>query len=110
MKIAVPVDHGRLTPHFGHAGEFVIVHIENQRIEKRDFLTPPPHEPGVLPGWLHELGVEVIIAGGMGHKALGLFGEKGIKVVTGARGLTPEELVEQYLANSLVTGENICDH
>ena len=110
MKIAVPVAEGRLTPHFGHAAEFVVVHAENEQIKKTEVLEPPPHEPGVLPQWLHELGVGVIIAGGMGQRALGLFGEKGIRVVTGARGLTPEELVRQYLTNILVTGENICDH
>ncbi len=65
---------------------------------------------GVLPKWLHEMGVGVIIAGGMGQKAIGLFGENGIKVMTGAPSLPPEELVQQYLANTLVTGENVCDH
>ena len=110
MKIAVPVAEGRLTPHFGHAAEFVVVHAENEQIKKTEVLEPPPHEPGVLPQWLHELGVRVIIAGGMGQRALGLFGAKGIRVITGARGLTPEELVRQYLTNTIVTGENVCDH
>lgn len=110
MKIAIPVAQGRLTPHFGHAAEFVILHVENEQITEKASLTPPPHEPGVLPGWLHGLGVDVIIAGGMGQRALGLFGEKGIKVITGARGLAPEQLVQQYLTDTLVTGPNVCDH
>jgi len=110
MKIAIPVAEGRLTAHFGHAAEFAIVHVENQEIREKELLTPPPHEPGVLPRWLHELGVEVIVAGGMGQRALSLFGENGIKVVTGAPSLTPEELVHQYLTNTLVAGENVCDH
>lgn len=110
MKIAIPVAEGRLTAHFGHAAEFAILHVENQEIKKKELLTPPPHEPGVLPRWLHELGVDVIIAGGMGQRALGLFGENSIKVIPGAPSLTPEELVHQYLSNTLVTGENVCDH
>jgi predicted Fe-Mo cluster-binding NifX family protein len=110
MKIAIPIAEGRLTAHFGHAAEFAIVHVENNEIKNKELLTPPPHEPGVLPRWLHELGVSVIIAGGMGQKALALFGENGIQVVTGALSLTPEELVDQYLTNTLVTGENVCDH
>jgi ATP-binding protein involved in chromosome partitioning len=110
MKIAIPVAEGRLTAHFGHAAEFAIVHVEEQEIKKKEFLTPPPHEPGVLPRWLHELGVSVIIAGGMGQRALSLFGENGIKVVTGAASLSPEELVHQYLTDTLLTGENVCDH
>jgi Mrp family chromosome partitioning ATPase/predicted Fe-Mo cluster-binding NifX family protein len=110
MKIAIPIAEGKLTAHFGHAAEFAIVHVEDQEVKDKELLTPPPHEPGVLPKWLGDLGVDVIIAGGMGSRAQGLFGENGIKVLTGAPSLTPEELVEQYLANSLVTGENVCDH
>ena len=110
MKIAIPVAEGRLTAHFGHAAEFAIVHVADQKIEKKELLTPPPHEPGVLPRWLHEQGVGVIIAGGMGQRALALFGENGIKVIPGAPSLTPEELVHQYLGNTLVTGDNVCDH
>jgi ATP-binding protein involved in chromosome partitioning len=110
MKIAIPIAEGKLTAHFGHAAEFALVHVEDQEIKDKELLTPPPHEPGVLPRWLHELGVSVIIAGGMGQRALGLFGDNGIKVVTGAGNLTPEELVKQYLTNTLVTGQNVCDH
>ncbi len=110
MKIAIPIAEGKLTAHFGHAAEFAIVHVEDHEIKGKELLTPPPHEPGVLPRWLHELGVSVIIAGGMGQRALALFGDNGIKVVTGAGNLTAEELVKQYLTNTLVTGQNVCDH
>ncbi|MBW2175132.1 MAG: NifB/NifX family molybdenum-iron cluster-binding protein [Deltaproteobacteria bacterium] len=110
MKIAIPVAEGRLTAHFGHAAEFVIIHVENQEIGNNEILTPPPHEPGVLPRWLHELGVDVIVTGGMGQGAIGLFRENGIKVITGAPNLTPEEIVSQYLSNTLVTRDNVCNH
>ena len=72
--------------------------------------TPPAHEPGVLPKWLHELGAQVIIAGGMGSRAQQLFLENGIKVITGAPMDPPESLVNQYLAGILETGDNVCDH
>ena len=70
----------------------------------------PPHEPGVLPTWLHELGADVIIAGGMGARALDLFAQNNIQVVVGAPTLTPEELVGQYLDNMLESGAKVCDH
>jgi ATP-binding protein involved in chromosome partitioning len=54
--------------------------------------------------------VNLIIAGGMGQRALGLFTEKGIRVITGAPTLEPEALVQHYLAGSLTTGPNVCDH
>ena len=31
-------------------------------------------------------------------------------VLTGAPALPPEELVSQYVSNSLQTGDNVCDH
>jgi predicted Fe-Mo cluster-binding NifX family protein len=110
MKFAIPTAEGKLTAHFGHSQEFVLLHVEENRITKKEVLTPPPHEPGVLPRWLHDLGTDVIIAGGMGHRALELFSQNNIRVITGAPCLTPEDLVEQYLRNSLETGSNVCDH
>jgi len=110
MKFAIPLAEGKLTAHFGHCQEFALVEVEGNEIKKKETLVPPPHEPGVLPKWLHELGTNVIIAGGMGARALDLFAQNDIKVVVGASALTPEELVKQYLDNTLQTGGNVCDH
>ena len=110
MKFAIPLAEGKLTAHFGHCQEFALVEVEANQIKSKETLVPPPHEPGVLPKWLHELGTNVIIAGGMGARALELFAQNNIKVIVGASALTPEELVQQYLDNSLQTGGNVCDH
>jgi ATP-binding protein involved in chromosome partitioning len=107
---AVPLAEGRLCAHFGHCEQFALIETENGQIQGKSVHTPPPHEPGVLPKWLHEMGANVIIAGGMGSRAQGLFTENGIKVVTGATADTPESLVHQYLTERLVTGANVCDH
>lgn len=110
MKFAIPLANGKLTAHFGHCKEFAIVNVEGNEIKEKEILEPPPHEPGVLPKWLHDLGVNVVIAGGMGQRAVSLFGENNINVITGAPTQTPEELVRSYLDNTLVTGANVCDH
>ena len=110
MKFAIPLAEGKLTAHFGHCQEFALVDVEDNKIKNTETMVPPPHEPGVLPGWLHEQGTNVIIAGGMGARALDLFSQNGIKVLTGAPPLAPEELVQQYLDDELQTGANVCDH
>ena len=110
MKFAIPLAEGKLTAHFGHCQEFALVEVEDKEIKKKETLVPPPHEPGVLPKWLHDQGANVIIAGGMGARALDLFAQNDIKVIVGASALSPEELVKQYLDNSLQTGGNVCDH
>jgi predicted Fe-Mo cluster-binding NifX family protein len=81
-----------------------------KQIQSTKHLTPPPHEPGVLPRWLHEQGANVILAGGMGQRAQELFAQNSVKVVVGAPVDTPENLLNAYLAGSLVSGANICDH
>ncbi len=110
FKVAVPLAGGKLTNHFGHCEQFAVLNIKEGRIEGKELLTPPPHEPGVLPRWLGSLGVNLILAGGMGRRALGLFEEQNIRVITGVPSLAPEELIQQYLNGSLTTGANVCDH
>jgi ATP-binding protein involved in chromosome partitioning len=112
MRIAIPVNEGKLCPHFGHCETFAVIDVDDnsKQITNREDLTPPPHEPGVLPKWLGGVGVNVVIAGGMGQRAQQLFDQNGIKVVIGASSGTPEELVSAYLQETLKTGENICDH
>lgn len=110
MKIAIPVADGRLCAHFGHCEHFALIEVEDNEIKSKELLPPPPHEPGVLPRWLHKQGANIIIAGGMGQRAQMLFEENGIKVIYGVASGDPEELVRQYLNDTLEAGENICDH
>ena len=112
MKIAIPLAEGRLSAHFGHCAEFVVLEVDKEKNEilSQSTHTPPPHEPGVLPRWLHEQGATVIIAGGMGGRAQDLFAQNGIRVVIGAPSEEPGAIAKAFLENSLQTGENICDH
>jgi len=90
MKFAIPLAEGKLTAHFGHCQEFALVNVEDNEIKGKELLVPPPHEPGVLPAWLHEKGATVIIAGGMGQRAIQLFQQNDIEVVIGAPVMEPE--------------------
>jgi predicted Fe-Mo cluster-binding NifX family protein len=112
MTIAIPVADGRLCAHFGHCERFVLVDVDETRKEivGMTYLDPPPHEPGVLPKWLHERGVNVVIAGGMGRRAQEFFRILGIQVVVGASADTPENVVSAFLTGTLQVGENVCDH
>jgi len=111
MKVAIPLANGLLAQHFGHCQKFALVEVDdNKKIGGKQLLDPPPHEPGVLPAWLHEQGANVIIAGGMGARAQQLFQQNDITVLVGAPADTPENLVNQYLDGSLQTGVNLCDH
>jgi len=110
MKFAIPIAEGKLTAHFGHCKEFAMVEVQDNHILNKEMLDPPPHEPGVLPRWLKEQGANVVIAGGMGQRAIELFKQAGIEVLVGAPVDEPEALVNSYLSQTLATGGNVCDH
>jgi predicted Fe-Mo cluster-binding NifX family protein len=107
---AIPMEGGRLCSHFGHCEQFSLIDVENNTITNERLITPPPHEPGLLPGWLAERGVTDVIAGGMGQRALDLFAAQNIRVNVGAEPKSPKELVSDWLTKSLVAGKNACDH
>ncbi len=112
MKIAVPTAGGKLCMHFGHCEKFLIANVDSsaKSILSQEEAVPPPHEPGVLPKWLHDMGVNAIIAGGMGVRAQQFFQDYDIGVVVGAPAQDPQEVILQWLKGELVTGGNICDH
>jgi len=111
MKIAIPVADGKLCAHFGHCDIFAIIETDEKgSIISKQQMTPPPHEPGVIPNWLNSLGVKHVIAGGMGARAQDIFSGYGISIVVGASSLEPETLVKAYINGELVNGDNICDH
>lgn len=110
MKIAVPVVNGRLAAHFGHCGAFEVFDVGDGSVAGSETVEAPPHEPGLLPAWLSELGVNMVIAGGMGRRAQDLFRQSGIDVVVGASSDDPAAIVRAHLAGTLTTGDNLCDH
>jgi len=112
MRIAIPVATGKLAMHFGHCEQFALVDVDEQekKVTGTTLLVPPPHEPGVLPRWLHEQGANLIIAGGMGNRAQQLFAQNDITVIVGAPADTPEEIANAYLNGTLQAGDNVCDH
>jgi len=112
MRIAIPMANGRLCLHFGHCEEFALVDADEQtrQIVGTNRTLPPPHEPGAIPKWLNQQGVNLVITGGMGRRALQFFDNFGIQVIVGAPADTPERLVAAYLNGSLVGGQNVCDH
>jgi predicted Fe-Mo cluster-binding NifX family protein len=111
MKIAIPTAEGVLCPHFGHCQQFAVLEVDPDRKEiiNSEMLTPPPHEPGVIPHWLSQIGCHMIISGGMGWRAIDMFQQKGIGVITGAPAQKPEEIALAYLKGELTTGNNTCE-
>lgn len=112
MRIAIPVADGKLCAHFGHCPSFALIDVdlESKKIVEQTSIDAPEHQPDLLPPWLSERGVNLIIAGGMGQRAQQLFVEQGVKVIVGAPAEAPEVVAQAYLGGTLETGDNVCDH
>ena len=111
MKYAIPVSGGMLSPHFGHCEQFAFFNVDEQKkITNKEFVASPEHQPGLLPVWLAERGASVVIAGGMGPRAVELLQQNNIGVILGAVESDPEKAVLRYLSGDLDTEDNICDH
>ena len=107
MKIAVAKEGNMVAQHFGHCEGFEIFTEEAGKIVYKKFYENPGHKPGFLPNYLNDLGVNVIIAGGMGGGAIEIFNEKNIEVIVGASGDTALN-VENYLKGKLKSMGSIC--
>ena len=107
IKIAVASENGMVTEHFGHCQGFAIFDIEDDRIIKSEVVANPGHKPGFLPNLLNDMGVNIIIAGGMGSGAIAIFDEKNIEVIVGARG-NAQGAVESYINGSLKSTNSAC--
>ena len=110
MKIAIPTENNKLCSHFGHAESFSFVEINPETKEILSIESRVPDE-GIScqsAGWISEQGVNLVLAGGMGARPLGIFEQNGVKVISGCPELPIEEVVNQYLNSTLETGENSC--
>lgn len=110
VKFAIPLAQGRLSHHFSECDKFAFITVKNDTIEGKVLFNPPPREPGDLPRWLYEHGVNRLIVGEMGPRAQSFFAEYGIQVITGAPNLALEELIQHCLDGNLFTSPNICYH
>ncbi len=107
IKIAVASENEMVTEHFGHCAHFNIYEAEDNRIVKSESISNPGHRPGFLPNFLNDMGVNVVISGGMGGGAIEIFNEKGIEVILGASG-NAEEAADAYLQGLLKSTGSVC--
>ena len=98
-----------VSAHFGRCATYTIVDIKEGQVVNREEIPNPGHQPGFLPRFLSERGVNVIIAGGMGPRAQGLFAQKNIETVIGVQGPI-DTVIAQFLRQDLEAGEDLCGH
>ena len=107
MKVAISTDGEFVSAHFGRCPHFTIVDIQNKNMVKKEVVANPGHEPGLIPQFLHERGVNCIVAGGMGMRATGFFNELGIEAIVGISGKVTD-VIDGLLKGGIKSGETLC--
>lgn len=107
MRVAISTDGKFVSEHFGRCPSFTIVDIEDGRVKSTKVLENPGHQPGAIPQFLHQKGVNCIIAGGMGMRAKGFFDDAGIQAILGVTGKI-DDVIPALLSGTLEGGESLC--
>lgn len=102
---------GQISQHFGRCPNYLIVDVEGNEIKQSNVISNPyynNHVPGMVPQFISQQGVNVMIAGGMGPRAIDMFSSLGIEVVTGAIG-NVGNVLNAYLQGQ-ISGVEPCKH
>jgi predicted Fe-Mo cluster-binding NifX family protein len=107
MRVAISTDRDSVSSHFGRCSSFTIVDIEGGKVIKKETVDNPGHQPGFIPQFLHQRGVECIVCGGMGMRATDIFSQLGIQTIVGVTGKI-DEVIEKLLRGTLEAGRSLC--
>jgi predicted Fe-Mo cluster-binding NifX family protein len=107
MRVAISTDGDFVSAHFGRCPSYTIVEIRDKKIASKEVIENPGHQPGYIPQFLHQRGVECIVAGGMGMRAQGFFAEAGIQTILGASGKV-NDVIEELKRGTLESGASLC--
>jgi predicted Fe-Mo cluster-binding NifX family protein len=117
LKIAVAVESNQgldsmVSPHFGRCPYYVLVYIQGKTVTRTEIVQNPffnAHgQPGKVPSFIHDQNANVIIAGGMGQRAVGFFDKFGIEVITGVAGKAGD-VIQGYVSGA-ISGFSPCKH
>jgi len=110
MKIAVTYENGEVFGHFGHTEQFKVYESEGGKVVSAQVIDTNGSGHGALAGLLSDLGVDVLICGGIGMGAQMALSEAGIKLFGGVQG-DADKAVEAFLEDALQYDPDAkCDH
>lgn len=114
MKICVPtMGEGGMDElvcqHFGRAPTFTMIDLDSGEVRLIPNVSEHMGGTGLPTEAILAEGVHVMIAGGLGPKAISLFGRAGVDVFVGATG-TVREAIDDWLSENLTRADpaNAC--
>jgi len=110
-RVAIPVQDGGFCEHFGRADAVVLYEVDLAagRVDQpRTLNRPDTGECESLPHWLRQLGVQLVLVGGIGPLAQQNLLAMGIDLRTGLTGATPAKVLDGFLAEGESQRTNPC--
>ena len=114
MKVCIPAmgDKGledSVGEHFGRVPFYTLIETETEKVEVLRNTSEHMGGQGYPPEILARAGVEVMLCGGLGHKAIRMFEDLGIMVYVGAYGKIKDS-IDMWKNDKLhaATDENAC--
>lgn len=112
MRIAISINdrnglESQISHHFGRCRHYALIDMDGEDIQSLEIIDNPfhhQHQPGMVPGFIRQHDVDLMISGGMGRRAIDFFQEFNIQTLTGASG-TVQDTIENYLLGKLKTAE-----
>ena len=104
MRLAVTYEDGQVFQHFGHCQEFKIYDVEDGKVVRCAIADASAfgHESSI--GFLKDLGVDILICGGIGP------GAQNVLLRNGTSGRA-DDVVAAFLQDALVYNPNVtCNH
>ena len=117
MKLAFATEENKgiesmLAYHFGRCPYYVFVDVEGTTVKNTESKKNPffnSHEPGVVPKFIADEKAGIIVAGGMGPRAIEWFENLGVKAIT-THPRKIKDILGDYFAGNLQGAEPCDEH
>ena len=103
MKIAIPVFQTKISPRFDSTQGFILLHIENSSVLEREELTTKGWPVSAKLKQLVDLGVDMLICGGIDVKSMQHLNSNGIQVYSWITGQV-DDAIACFLRRGLESG------
>lgn len=112
MKLAIPTRGDAVDNHFGHCEMYTIITADEKSEIIRSEILPSPQGCGCksnIAEVFRQIGVNVMLAGGIGEGAINVLGNHGVSVVRGCSG-NVTQVAKAFLEGRLSDSGKSCEH
>lgn len=106
-RVAIPVNEELLSEYFGKCHHYKIFDIDKHIITEKKLDMPEISKIEELPVWASENGITDIIAYKIDKQIINLFNKYKINLFVGISRNSPEQLIEEFLAERLRSDKKI---